>query len=200
MNDRPSITIIVGKKGSGKSHLLANLLRDPRGFKNKFYRVVFISPTFAAQYEKLWKCLDPEGIEVYNDVSNKLLETILQQQTENPRETLLVLDDIADALKTQVHQLTLNRIIANSRHLNLSICILSQKITMLPTLLRSQADCFIVYAACSFIELDALHREMSILPRLEFLKLFREATSEPYSFLCCSVCAGGKIELHKNFQ
>jgi Poxvirus A32 protein len=199
LNENPHITAIVGKKNSGKSHLLCNLLRDPRGYKKKYTRVLFVSPTFRAQFDSLWKALDPEGIQVYEDVSNRLLETIVQEQTEDPAPTLLIFDDIADALKSQVDQSTLNRLVANSRHLGLSIVVLSQKVTMLPTVLRSQVDCWICYSACSYIELEALHREMSVLPRKEFLATFREATKAPYSFLCVSI-VNGKIELNSNFQ
>lgn len=200
MNDRPSCTCIIGRKGSGKSHLLANLLRDPRGFKKKFHKIIFISPTFATQYDSLWKCLDPEGITVYEEVSDRLLDSILLEQKKNPEPTLLVMDDIADALRTQVDQNTLNLLIANSRHLQLSICVLSQKLTMLPTLLRSQTDTYIMYAACSYIEVEALAREVSTMPKKEFLEFFHTATAAPYAFLCIGVYKGGKVELHPNFE
>jgi hypothetical protein len=198
VNDRPHITAFIGRKGSGKSSNLCNLLCDPRGYKKKYNRIIFVSPTFRAQFESLWKRLSPEGITVFEDVSNRLLQTILAEQTEDPEPTLLIFDDIADALKSQVDQNTLNLLIANSRHLGLSIIVLSQKITLLPTVLRSQVDTWICYSACSYIELEALHREMSLLPRKEFLAIFRDATQAPYSFLCMGM-VDGKVELHPNF-
>src|SRR5690242_5392430 len=61
ITDEPHVTMIVGKKKSGKSHLFCELLLDPQGYNKKYDRIIFISPTFRTQYEKLWKALDPKG-------------------------------------------------------------------------------------------------------------------------------------------
>jgi Poxvirus A32 protein len=198
LNEEPHITVIVGRKGSGKTVLAVNLLRDPRAFKKKYHDIIIISPTFRAQFETVWKALDPEGIQVYDNLSTRLLEKIHFEQNEDPKPRLLVLDDIADGLKTEVDQPVLNMLILNSRHLGLSILVLSQKVTMLSTTLRSQVDCWICYAACSYIELEALHREMSSLPRKEFFEAFHQATQAPYAFLCVSMVKG-KLKMHPNF-
>lgn len=161
-------------------------------------RILFVSPTFSAQYHTLWKCLDPEGIQVYETVSNRLIEHIISEQEQNPEPVMLVFDDMASDLK-QVDQYLFNKLVAISRHLNLSIVVLCQKFTMVPTTLRANCDVFCVFAACSFIELDALWREISIVEKKPFIELFKNVTKERHSFLCISIDAG-RISLFPNFR
>lgn len=198
ITDRPCVMIICGKKNSGKSTLLANLLRDPRAFKNRFVKIIFVSPTFSAQYHTLWKCLHPDGIEVYEQVTNRLIEHIIATQEQNPEPVLLVFDDVASDLK-DIDQYLFNKLVAISRHLNLSIVVLCQKFTFVPTTLRANCDVFCVFAACSYIELDALWKEISVLEKKPFIELFKNVTRERHSFLCISIEAG-RIELFPNFR
>jgi hypothetical protein len=181
INDRPHITAIVGKKNSGKSTMARNLLLDKRGFKKKYTRIIFVSPTFVTQFESLWKKISKEGVTVYEDVSDRLLATILAQQMEDPEPTLLIFDDIADALRHS-DQAVLNRLCCNSRQIGLSIVILAQRITLMPTVLRSQTDCWICFQSMSYLECEALYREMSVVNKKEFMEIFRKAVERPYGF------------------
>src|SRR5258708_7826021 len=62
LNNESAITLIIGKRRSV----------DKRGFKNRFARIIFVSPTFRAQYQKLWRRLKPDGITVHEEVSDNL--------------------------------------------------------------------------------------------------------------------------------
>ena len=188
--------MIVGKKGSGKSKLFCDLLLDPQGYNKKYDRIIFISPTFRTQYEGLWKALDPKGITVYEEVSDKLLAQIIDEQFATGKNCLVVCDDCGESLR-HIPQDDLNKFISNSRHLNLSVVFLCQKISQMPTIVRANTDCFIVFAACSQIELDALFREVSIVDKKQFLHLFRSVTDKPHAYLCISVIAG-KISFFAN--
>ena len=54
INDRPHCTIFLGKKASGKTTLLLNLLLTIGGWFKIYNRVIIISSTFKDQYEKVW--------------------------------------------------------------------------------------------------------------------------------------------------
>lgn len=192
------ITMIVGKKGSGKSNLFLQFLLNPNGWFRKYDRVVFISPTFRAQYEILWNKLDPKGVRVYDAVSQPLLADLIAEQETNNLTTLVCFDDNGEELR-HVGQADLNRFISNSRHLRLSCVFLCQKISQVPTVVRANCDCFVVFAACAQVELEALYREVSIVDKKRFLDLFREVTQHQYAFLCISV-QKGKIKFFKNCQ
>lgn len=188
--------MIVGKKGSGKSNLFLQFLLNPSAYYRKYDRIIFISPTFRAQFEILWHKLDPKGIQVYDEVSQGLLAEIIHEQESNGLQTLVCFDDNGEQLR-HLAQAELNRFISNSRHLRLSCVFLCQKISQVPTIVRANTDCFVVFAACAQVELEALYREVSIVDKKRFLELFRETTQHEFAFLCISV-QRGKIKFFKN--
>ena len=96
-------------------------------------------------------------------------------------------------------QQLVNKIITNSRHCNLSLCFLVQKMTMVPTIIRSNADCVVAFATSCHREFEAIYNEFSHCSKRDFHKFFVEATKEPYSFLVCCV-QNGKVEMYINFQ
>ncbi len=198
MNDDGAITLIVGKRRSGKTSLALRLLLDKRAFKNKFDRIIFFSPTFRGQYQKLWRALKPDGITVHEEVTDQLLQNVIDEQNADlDVATLLVFDDIADQLK-HINTTVLGMLVCNSRQINLCMLVLSQKITNLPTVLRSQTDSYVAFGACSHREIMALADEASTVPRQQFVELFTRATAEPYNFLVISCGGGGKFQLFKN--
>ena len=198
INDKPHITLIVAKKGSGKSHLLLRFLLDPHAYYKKYDRIVFISPTFKTQYDSLWCALASKNIQVYEELSTSLLEKITRDQNNTDTNVLVISDDEGEAWR-HLDPSVLNSFISNSRHLRVSMVYLLQKITQVPTVVRANADCFIVFAACSELELNALYKEVSTVDKQTFLSVVRHVTSEPYAFLCISM-QHGKIEFFANCQ
>jgi len=188
----------LGKKGSGKSNLFLQFLLNPSGYFRAYDRIIFASPTFRSQFPILWNRLDAKGITVFNAFSEQLLADIIHEQETNDLKTLLVSDDNGEDLK-HLPQSKLNALVSNSRHLRLSCVFLCQKITQVPTIVRANTDCFIVFAACAQVELEALYREVSIVDKKRFLELFRESTQHEYAYLCISI-QRGKIKFYKNCE
>jgi hypothetical protein len=193
--EKPHITLFVGRKSSGKTHLLIKLLKDKDGYKNQYEEIIIVSPTFKLQ--PVWKQLSPEGISIFESFSDAVLEKIYKEQQSNVN-TLLILDDNGDDLR-KVSPSIFNKLISNSRHLNCSIIALLQKLSQAPTILRSNADVFIVFSACSVRERDALHSEIGTVDKKTFEKMFNECTSEQYSAFVASII-NGQIRFHKNFK
>ena len=192
----PSIVILNARKGSGKSTALVNLLCDKRGWKGLYDRIFIFSPTFKTQYDKLWNRISADGVTVFEELSDTALNHIYEEQLGNPNvKTLLISDDCDEQWRKSIDQQLVNKMMTNSRHLNLSLCFLSQRTMMLPPSVRSQMDCLCVWAASSYTELESIWRECSTLPKKEFLEVFQRVTSQPYHFLAI-VTKDGKLKMY----
>ena len=178
--------------------MIVNLLKDPRGLKFLYDRIIIFSGTFKTQYEKLWCKLSPKNITVYEELDELVLLNVYEQQLGSPEHVLILSDDM-DQQWAKMDQQAVNKIITNSRHCNLSLCFLVQKMSMVPTIIRSNADCVIAYATSCHREFEAIYNEFSHCSKKEFHAFFVEATKEPYSFLVCCV-QGGRVEMYINFQ
>jgi Cdc6-like AAA superfamily ATPase len=194
---RPHISIFAGKKGSGKTQLLVKLLRDKHGYRGVYDEVIIVSPTFHLQ--KVWNTIAKEGVTVYNEFSTEILEKIYsEKQNKTHIQTLIILDDNGDDLK-RINQPIFQKMVSNSRHLNISMVVLLQKITQAPTHLRSNSDSYVVFSACSTREIDQLYAEIGILDKQRFQFLFRDAVQNQYSCFVGSML-DGKLRFYRNFE
>ncbi len=193
---KPSLIILNARKGSGKTTCLVNLLCDKKGWRNLYDQIFIFSPTFRTQYDSLWKRISSDGVVVHDNLTECALHHIYDLQIANPeKKTLLISDDCDEQWRKSIDQQLVNKIMTNSRHLNLSLVFLSQRLMMLPPAIRSQLDCLCVWAASSYSELETIHKEFSCLPKKEFLEIFMRVTSVPYHFLAL-VTQEGKIKMY----
>ena len=193
INDRPHITIFIGRKGSGKTALLLRLLKCQDGYKKIYQDITIVSPTFKLQ--ECWKSLSAEGITVYEALTDELLEKLHNSQSPMT-SSLIIFDDNGDQLR-RCNPAILNKLVSNSRHLNCSMIFLQQKLTQLPTVIRAQFDVGLFFSACSYRETEALWAEIGILEKKRFFEIFRDATREQYGFFCVSML-NGKLRFFKN--
>lgn len=199
INERPHITIVCGKKNSGKSYLCCKLLKSY--WRNVYQRIIFISPTFRHQYEKLWSCLKADGIKVFEEISEELINRIITEQTGGGPSTLLILDDLGEDVrrKDSVPPALMNKLCSNSRHLNLSIVSLNQSYTQTPTILRNNADTIICFSAISFREQDRLFKEVSVVDRKRFMEIFAYATElHPHAYLVATIGTDGCLRFFQS--
>jgi hypothetical protein len=198
INDRPHLTLICGRKGSGKSHLLVKLLKT--AWCGIYDEIIICSPTFQSQFTSLWSQLSPEGITVYNNLDAAFVEKLMADQSSSTTNSLLILDDCGEDLR-KVAPGVINKLVSNSRHYKLSIIALHQKLTQAPSIVRANADCFISFAACSFLEREALWKEVSTIPRKEFQQAYNLATQSKHGFLVSTIDKGGALKLyHDDFK
>jgi Poxvirus A32 protein len=219
------IFLINGKRGSGKTTMMFQLLRNKASpYYRHFENIYFVSPS-AANDEKLKPLieeLEPEG-KFYDECSEEILSEIMEKiQNENknylsekeefysnPKNKkkdfkpqpfhLLILDDC-------IHEISGNgkkgsvykRFITTNRHLKTSIIITTQKYNMLNTLTRSNADMLALYPSHSRQELESVEKDLAIEPEL-FNKLFSFATDEPNSFLFVNLNGPSPV-FHKKFD
>lgn len=160
---------IVGKRNSGKSHLLLQLLISKDGFKDKFDHVYLINPTY--KYDEKYHVI--KFTEVYDSFSNELVdELIVKFEEKDPEENvLLILDDCVceDNFKKNQSDTPLNRLAVNGRHLGVSMIILSQKYNAISSYIRSQLDYILLFETKNQTEIRTLYEEFGEGSSKEFL-------------------------------
>jgi hypothetical protein len=178
--------------------MVVNALRNPRALKWIYDRIIIFSGTFKTQYSSLWCKLSSRGITVHESLEETVLTKIYEEQLGSAEHVLILSDDM-DQQWAKLDQQLVSKIITNSRHCNLSLTFLVQKMTMVPTIIRSNSDCVVAFATSCHREFEAIYNEFSHCSKKDFHKFFVEATKEPYSFLVCCV-QNGKVEMYINFQ
>ena len=69
-NEKPHVTLLVGRMGSGGTSLLLKLLKDNAGYRNVYQEIIIVSPTFRLQSQ--WETISGEGITVYEQFSEEI--------------------------------------------------------------------------------------------------------------------------------
>ena len=203
ITDRPFLAIFAGKKNSGKTHLAGKLLFS--SWKNLFEEIIFISPTFHLQYKKQnspWSKISSEGVPVYKECTTELIETFLKMGLDTKKRLIIFDDNGSNLRKTSlVSEQSLNMLVSNSRHLNISLLFLSQRLSQNLPIIRSQCDLWCIFGTSSYAEKNILYQQVSIMPRKEFEKIFSECTKDPFSFICVTTGHGGQIKYyHSDFK
>jgi hypothetical protein len=140
------LIILYGKRRSGKTTLLENLLKQ---IYNKYDLVIGITntPSSKSIFEKYMsaKCIYP-GLD--DKKSRRMLKLIIDHQIKNnTNKILLIMDDIIDVENKQHNTKTINYISVNGRHLNMSVIITTQHTSSIEPIVRKNADlAFIFYS------------------------------------------------------
>lgn len=186
---------IVAPPRSGKSNLIANVLKNKHwGYDKVFDRVLFISPT--VQHDKtIQACLSPADehitLESNIDAMPALLKAALAQQEEDLKQRLLIIfDDCVGFLGREVEAL-----VSKYRHYNASVIISSQQFRKIPPTARTCANYWVLFRTHNKKEIEKMNEEFSGQYR-DFLKFYNEATAERYSFLFMDI---DDSSLYENF-
>jgi hypothetical protein len=118
-------SLIVGRRGSGKSSLILKQLLKGGVYHKQFNLIVIISPTVCL--DPKWRKLDQEGIVFFDEYQDEIIDTLIEEQTEcfRKRKTLVIMDDCANE---RVHKTSksLGKLACNGRHLGISVIFSSQ--------------------------------------------------------------------------
>lgn len=150
------LMIIVGKPGSGKTSLMKFLLTSKDLLYKKFDYVFIISPSFL-EYDSLF--LPPGNFT--NELDFVWIANKIKQYRDTPKyvNILFILDDVvADLHKNRMCKEIMN-FIFNRRHLlnngMISIIISSQKVSVIPTIVRVNTTIVITFmlSAIEFLKI-----------------------------------------------
>ncbi len=204
------IWIMSGKKGSGKSNLILNVLKRKGSPYKKFYDNIFlISPT-AGKDEKFKKFigeLEKEG-KYYDTLDESIIDAVLKQvktfnedfdEGEEGRkpENLLILDDCIHLMPKSNTISNINQLFTTSRHNQLSVWVATQKYNKINPLIRANADLISFFRSDNRKEIATLIDDINVEKKL-FEQIYEFCTNEPNSFMHISLF--GKIKFYKKFD
>lgn len=168
------ISIICGRRNSGKTSLLIKMLLHPQLLKGKFDAVFLINPTYLLDH----KYSIIKFTEVYTEFDTEIIESIknfcLEQTLLDPKKNfLLILDDCIshEDFKSNQSYNILNELACNSRHINLSVIVLTQVFKGVSLTMRRQADYVIFFNNKNHEELSSLYDEFGIGTKKDFMEL-----------------------------
>lgn len=180
------VSYIVGKRNSGKTYLLIQMLISKQLLKGKFDEVIIINPTI--NYDDKYKVV--KFSRVFTEFSTELLDSLIvefeaKRTEKKDYKTLLILDDcISQAdFKNNLAGHPLNTMAVNGRHWGLSLMILSQKWSAISSYIRAQLDYIILFEFKNQYEIDALYKEYGVGTKEEFKQLLHDVYTEQHDTL-----------------
>lgn len=188
---------IFGRKGSGKSNLIKNLLERKESPWYKLFDLIFlISPT-ADKDDKMKEIVDDIGEgqyfkELNNENLTEIISTIdaftdeFKAKKKNKGKKpayLIIYDDIIHDLVRKKDTRLICMLCTQNRHRHITNVYLLQKYnTYLPVVVRSNLDCISYYRTDNKGELEAFVKEQN-QDEDALIQMYKFATKEPFSFL-----------------
>jgi len=213
INKFPSLTLCIGRSGSGKSNVVGNMLTKKEFMKDFFDEIYLFSPTAKSDdlVEHL-KLKDDHIIEKLDESAITKLNKIVDDNTEKIKKNgieataknskILILCDDCISEKVFIKSNILARLATAGRHALISTIISSQSYTRVPRVIRLQTQGLIVFPS-SNDEIELLAEDLcpAGMSRKDFLELIKFATSERYSFLFVNnMCKNPKEKFRKKFS
>lgn len=204
---------IFGRKGSGKTNLLLNLLTRKESPWYKHFDLIFlISPT-ADRDDKMKELVEDIGEDQYfKTLSNETLTAIIETVDAHTEEFkakkknkgkkpsyLIIYDDVIHDLVRKKDTRLICMLATQNRHRHITNVYLLQKYnTYLPTVVRSNLDCISYYRSDNKGELEAFVKEQN-QDEEALMEMYKFATAEPFSFLHVNMYTP-KTRFYKRFD
>lgn len=194
----PFVMLISSKRNSGKSVLLLNLLVKEDLLFQKFDTIYVFSPTW--KYQNTFDVLDLPTEQVFEEFDEGKIAEIIEENKEEKQDILIVLDDCISqkGFKSRNENCPLNSLCNVGRHFNISLIIISQKLTAVSTSVRQNSDYFICFKINPIeqkLAYDTFCNE--ITDYKEWQKLIQYCTKDKYNFLLVDNHEG---EFYHNFN
>ena len=209
-----SLVLICGSSGSGKTSLLVNLISKKgklngyrQSFRRCFHKIILCSPSLGTlkkdlavprnqRYEDFNTCMD--------EIEGHLDESVVKGDQDDERKfNLLILDDVASALKQSRHnEMLLTRLLQNRRHRNLTCIIIVQKWTMIPTGIRSNANVIFLFRPKTMQEQETITGDLLPVHKRDSIDLFNFIFDSRYSHLMIDMTLkySNRFRYFKNFN
>lgn len=213
--------IIVAPSNSGKSCLINNMITNL--YDKVFDRVYIFSSSIHIDdnWINVKKYLnnnhiydeedDPIYFEKYDehalnkiiDLQEGVIKYLKNKKADRLFSILVVLDDIADDVKTR-HSDAINKLFIRGRHMNISIISSVQKYTLCNTISRTQCSFLIAFKIRNNSDLDLIVDENSGQTDHDkklFLEVYKTAVNyAPYSFLFINYMNKDSSPFYINFE
>jgi GTPase SAR1 family protein len=170
-------SLLVGGPGSGKTSLILNLLKNKKCYKHKFDRIYLISGSKATLPEDFISRLDQSR--VFDDLTElqSIIDDVKEANSEGEK-SLLIFDDVVKELNAAENKPALTQLAFNRRHIGASLMFVSQKLSMLPTFIRTSSDSIYYYNLSNKKENESLYENfISDLDKDEFKEIIKHIQS-----------------------
>jgi len=205
ISTRNFILGIVAPTGTGKTTLYSNLVR--KHFFNVFNKIYFCSTNVhdGKVFDQSLNSIEFHEDRIFPTINNEVAHYIkmdIQNDEEFEEEkdfrALLIIDDLANELKSIRHT-QLTKLILASRHLKLSIIMISHKFNYFQRIHRTNFTHFIMYRSKSKKEIESIYDDIIDLSEEQFQEFYEYATKEKYNFLYV-ICNSNPQQYFKNFE
>jgi hypothetical protein len=179
--NRSSATAFVGTSGSGKTSLMISLLmnKEPKIWKKQFNWIIVVMPRASRASLKnnvFDKYLDESCLfDSLTEESIDMITAMVEQNAEQGQQTLLILDDVASALKNGHIAKQLQHLIYAYRHFRLVVVMLVQTLKTIPLSIRKNLSNLVVFYKPRISEWEAITHE--------FLELDKDEAKELYQMI-----------------
>jgi len=189
-----SISIISGKKRTGKTSLWLSLLSSPKLFGGYFGNIFLISPSQEDKTKTLREELDGEG-KYYNALTEgniqKILDYIKMEQAKHkmketklkkklpPIYNLIILDDCVADLPRTFKKNCITNLFYNHRHYNASIWCITQSYKAIAPNLRKQADLLYLFPMTNKKEVESITDDWDV-PDEIMDRCFADESDHPF--------------------
>ena len=189
--DHPYIILIIGGSESGKTNTLLNLINEQRDI-DKIY--LYAKDLGEPKYEHLIKNRENAGIKHLNDskafieysnTMNDVYENIHFYNINRKRKVLIVFDDmIADIMTNKTFQSIIKELFFRCRKINISLVFITKSYFSVPKDVRLNSTHYLIMKINNKREVQNITINHSAdIDYKDFIKIYRECTKEPYSFL-----------------
>ena len=191
LDDRNAVYVVSGGQGSGKSTWLNSAMtckkQDGKIFAGCYERVFYATPEECFSSEANHPFKNHIKSRLFHTFDIKMLNTIVEQALENKHEnngnSILLIDDFTEELKSLETIKLLKKMINKHRHLHLTIVISALTLKAIPRSIRSLVDYYIIFKPKGLIELDGYCDEIFGMTKKEMLDVMDFVFTEPHNFL-----------------
>ena len=186
--------LIIGPFGSGKANPLLNLIQkqDNNSLSDRMY--LYVKDLSEPEYKFLIKqredagiknLVDPYAFIEYSSIMDNVYNIIDDYNPKRKRKILIAFDDmIADIMTDKKFQAIIKKLFIRYRKLNISLVFITQSYFKVPKNVRLNSTRYLIMKIHSRRELQNIAFNYSAYINYEdFLKIYRNCTKEPYSFL-----------------
>ena len=189
--DHPYRILIIGSSGSGKTNALLNLISNQPDI-DKIY--LYAKDPYEKKYQYLINKREEVGLDhfdghkVFIEYSNDMQDVYKNIEDYNPgkeRKILIVFDDmIVDMINNKKLNSVVTELFIRGRKLNISIVFIMQSYFKVPKDVRLNSTHFFMTKILNKRELQQIPlNHSSDIDFKDFMKIYKECTKEPYSFL-----------------
>lgn len=197
--DKNSCNLFVGKRRSGKSTLMQNLLRYVYAGQFDFIYIFYPAEITAIDHPYSSFIIEPKNGGHFYEYSADTMNSIILKHSkiaavDKSIRWLIVLDDMVneDNFKNTVGSDPLNKLAQRGRHINGTIYILSQSLTSVSKKFRENCDTITWFNHNN--NSDLFYKENSFCSdKKEAQRLIKYSTSSTHGFMVISIFKKGGI-------